>query len=764
MLHDNIGSPGFEGAALSGLAPYRQDAELGPPSDGSGNNYFGNSIATACDTGGHCRAVVGAPGDDNGGGAVYVFELDPDEGTWHQTARIANITDGEEFGTAVAMDGDTIAVGAPRRHHGASDGAVDVYVRSASGSWAYQTSLNAPGNLGVSVALSGDTLAAGAPYAGSGYVYVFKGSGSTWTFVGSPFPPDLPADARFGYSIALNQNRLLIGAPHDSLLAADRGSAYVFAFQAATATWQFEQKLEAFLDGAASDTFGYAVALEGETTVIGAPGRAGGGAVHSFTRNAVLGLWTYNPTLLPSGAVRSFGVSVTLHEGHLAVGGWDPAKSDPTAYVYSGSAATWALQATLVSRMHLFSSGYAYYSLAFARESLLSGAHCAVRTFSCVGQVDFFLPSGSGWKEAAPIAAISDSNGITFGASVALSNNTAVVWAPEQSNALSTNGAASIYVRDPQSNTWPLQARVPAAAAYCTGACVAVDGDTLLVGLPDAKVGSNLRQGAVAVYQRSGTSWNSAGTLADLSGHADDHFGSAIALSGNLAVVGATDIDGTGGVYVFSRGAGGAWSLLRKLQVPDAKPGDNVGSSVAISGSTVLAGAPLANNARGGVYVFDVSSANPVKKLTASDGNDFDFFGYSVALSGTTAIVGAPKKTLGPYTGAGAAYVFTGSGVSWSEFTLWGSSSVKKDGEFGQTVAIDGAVAAVGEGGGSKLHVFLRRQNAWIAHADMHSDIDDSTAVAISGQSLIFGAPNSEHSGRAYILSDSDIIFANDFD
>ncbi|MBN1814904.1 MAG: FG-GAP repeat protein, partial [Anaerolineae bacterium] len=145
----------------------------------------------------------------------------------------------------------------------------------------------------------------------------------------------------------------------------------------------------------------------------------------------------------------------------------------------------------------------------------------------------------------------------------------------------------------------------------------------------------------------------------------NDCFGTSVAISGDTVVVGAFGKDdASGAAYVYTRNRYGAdnWGQVKKLTASDAADGDWFGDSVAISGDTVVVGAGSADGERGAAYVYARNSGGgdswgQVKKLTASDAEDGDWFGDSVAISGDTAVVGAP------YEGAagsarGAAYVY----------------------------------------------------------------------------------------------------------
>ena len=151
-------------------------------------------------------------------------------------------------------------------------------------------------------------------------------------------------------------------------------------------------------------------------------------------------------------------------------------------------------------------------------------------------------------------------------------------------------------------------------------------------------------------------------------GVTNQQFGQAITISGSTIVVGAPfdTISGNafqGSTYIFNR-QGGSWAETQKLIASDGAESRLFGSSVALSGSSIVVGSPLAtiggNFAQGAAYVLNRQGGSwaETQKLTASDGAAGDFFGSSVASSGSTIVVAAPFATVGGNLSEGSAYVF----------------------------------------------------------------------------------------------------------
>lgn len=276
-------------------------------------------------------------------------------------------------------------------------------------------------------------------------------------------------------------------------------------------------------------------------------------------------------------------------------------------------------------------------------------------------------------------------------------------------------------------------------------------------------------------------------------GMSADLFGTSVAVSGDMAIVGAVyaDVDGhsaQGAAYVFyrDRGGPGAWGQVTKLTADDGMAVDLFGQSISVSGDVAVVGAVGAdvggNSDQGAAYVFYRDRNGPdawgqVAKLTASDGAAGDNFGVSVSVSGDTAVVGAYWATVGGHEYRGAAYVFDrdqGGTDTWGQvFKLTAADGAEGD-EFGTSVSLSGDTALVGApyadaGVGMEdqgaAYVFYRNPGvpeAWDEVARLTSS--DGTGgywfgsgVSVSGDTAVVGAPNADvgssiGQGAAYVF------------
>jgi virulence-associated protein VapD len=344
------------------------------------------------------------------------------------------------------------------------------------------------------------------------------------------------------------------------------------------------------------------------------------------------------------------------------------------------------------------------YSVALSGDTALVGAVDADYSPTYQGSVYVFICDGTTWTQQAQLATADGANMDYFGYSVALSGDTALVGALG-----SHYDPGSAYVFTRSESVWTQQAQLtttdPAEVDYFGGSA-ALSGDTALVGAFMDDVGANIDQGSVYVFSRSGTTWTQETKLIATNGAAEDLFGMSVALSGNTALVGATQADvGTnsnqGSVYVFTR-SGTSWTQQAQLTVADGSPYDWFGGPVALSGDTVLVGASGddvgANGDQGSAYVFTGSGAawNLQAKLTAADGEVEDYFGSSVSLSGDTALIGAFLDDVGINHDQGSAYVFTRSRSTWTQQKKLTAGDGASNDRFGPPVALTGDTALVG--------------------------------------------------------------------
>ncbi|QDT00671.1 FG-GAP repeat protein [Adhaeretor mobilis] len=244
-----------------------------------------------------------------------------------------------------------------------------------------------------------------------------------------------------------------------------------------------------------------------------------------------------------------------------------------------------------------------------------------------------------------------------FGGSVAISGNTALVGAFGNDDGGSSSGSAYLFDITTGNQLAKLTAD-DAAVSDSFGWSVAISGNTALVG---AFLDNDGGGSSGSAYLFDVSTGNQLAKLTAEDATAGDSFGYSVAINGNTALIGAhrDDDEGSdsGSAYLFDVTTG---NQLTKLTANDAAANDRFGFSVAISGGTAIVGAVFdddGGSSSGSAYLFDVTTGNQLAKLTASDAAGGDLFGHSVAMSGDTTLVGAHFNGNGRL-GSGSAYLF----------------------------------------------------------------------------------------------------------
>ena len=384
-------------------------------------------------------------------------------------------------------------------------------------------------------------------------------------------------------------------------------------------------------------------------------------------------------TLAPSdGAAQDrFGNSVAISGNTLVVGAPDANGGKGAAYVFSEPTSGWSSSSTTYETAELTASDGASgdwfgWSVAISGNTIVVGAPSAtVNGNSDQGAAYVFTEGTSGWTSTAQTAKLTEANGQAgdwFGWSVSISGNTLLVGAPGNTSVIYSVVSAAYVFTEPGSawvdmhQTAKLTDNV---LGDLFGCAVAISGNMAAVGAENAKSG----QGAAYLFSGSGSSWTSGGSLVEADAA---EFGCALAISGNSLVVGASlTTVGTveaGAAYVFT-GPGPAWTGLEraaKLTASDYAANAEFGSSVTISGNAVVVGAPNAtigsNLSEGAAYVYTEPASgwtnmNEAAKLTDPYGSSDETYGRSVAITGNTLVIGA--DAFNNIYGGGDAYVFT---------------------------------------------------------------------------------------------------------
>ena len=340
------------------------------------------------------------------------------------------------------------------------------------------------------------------------------------------------------------------------------------------------------------------------------------------------------------------GVSVAISGTTALVGAPGSAKDAGRAYVFTETAAHWNEVAELKGSDTVAGDFFGY-SLAISGTTALVSAPGFAKN---AGRTYIFARTATGWKQASELKGSDTVAGDYFGESLAISGATTIVGADGHAKS-----AGRVYVFTSTTAGWKQVAELKGSdtvAGDGFGYAVAISGTTAIVGAPDHATDA----GRVYMFTNKAAGWKQAAELKGSDTITDNGFGVSVAISGTTAIVGAPGFSKAAGrAYVFAK-TGGVWTQAAELKGLDTVASDDFGYTVAISNTTVLAGAPGFSKTAGRAYVFTNTAPGwkQAAKVKGSDTVAADYFGYSVAISGTTAVVGAD----GHAKSAGRAYVF----------------------------------------------------------------------------------------------------------
>lgn len=421
------------------------------------------------------------------------------------------------------------------------------------------------------------------------------------------------------------------------------------------------------------------------------------------------------------------------------------------------------------------------------------------------------------WDEIIKLTANDRAQGANFGYSVFISGNYAIVGAPKDPSdanggaVLDESGAA--YIFENVGGVWTQKQKLVASdrANYdYFGWSVSMSGKYAVIGAyfeSQDENGENTvnSAGSVYIFEETAGVWSQIQKVVASDREANDYFGYAVSISGDYFVVGAygedhnvvgtATLNNAGSAYIFHNTAG-TWSQVQKIVASDRSVGDYFGSAVSISGDYILIGAYREAEDVGGAntlaysgsaYIFHNTAGtwSQTQKIVAND-REFDAsFGISVAISGDNAVVGAFKESKNAaggnsLSGAGAAYVFTNNGGTWSQNQKLVASDRSSGDYFGRGVAIFGDKAIVGAyqehhntqgqdsvASAGSAYVYKFDSGTWsevnkIVASDRGEGDNFGFAVGISNEFAIVGADKEAHDvngGSQLTASGSIYIF-----
>ena len=611
------------------------------------------------------------------------------------------------FGQAVAISGNYVVVGAPFQTVSGLTQSGDAYVYNLASTPVTTLVDPALGNLsrfGYAVATNGNLVAVSAPFETSdgsvaaGNVYLYTVSGS---YVATFTSPNASSHLEFGFSLAMDSNWLVIGAPNQwTSWTSESGAAYIVNLQ----TFEMRMVFSPVPQGLGQ--FGASVSLSGNSFVVGAPTEsvgALGNAGNAYVFSAVSGDVIANFSSPVPLAGSQFGTSVAISGPFVVVGEPEAPVSGPT----SGHAYEFNLVTDTVRELNTSAStnnGQFGISVAADANTVLVGAWAENSGGHAEVGNAYLYSARSGGVVTSVFSPPTWPAFGGFGESLAEAGGPVVIGAPAEYSA-GVEYAGLVYVYD----QIPLTFTSPHQVSYGhSGEAVAVAGGIMVVGAPGEIVDVHPVAGHAYVVPIDPSPSLSVLTLTSPNPEDGSSFGQAVATTGTIVAIGASGespggLSGAGRVYLFNAFSG---ALLLTLVSPSPAAGGGFGYALSFSGGLLAVGAPGEPDptvAGGNVYVFNATTGTLVRTVTSPSPVANGEFGYSVSMSGSSLLVGAPFENASGVSGSGRAYLFDEpSGVLRATLS---SPAPALEGNYGLSVSVYGSLAVVGEPGASPLGV-----------------------------------------------------------
>ena len=627
----------------------------------------------------------------------------------------------DNLGASVGISGDYAIVGVPNddTDDGRDVGSLQVFIRSEAG-WVQHQKLNASDaadgdEFGTTLAMSGDYAVVGAPKKdgvgrNSGAAYIFKRQGTEWIEHTKLVSSDETAGDHFGIAVAIDGDTILVGGHRTNDPFADGGTVYVF--ERAGENWEQTGRLSA-PDGTNFSYFGFSVGLDADTAIVGAirDDEAGldAGAAYIFVRNQ--SNWALQAKLIGNNtkAEDRLGYAVDV-DGDFAIATSPYNRGIGAAYIYRREGTEWKQKRNRIRHrmMPIDPEGATFFgvSVAISGTTAVIGAIGALVGEEESGAAYVFTENEPPfWNQHTKLTAGDRNGGDQLGYAVAITGNEVIAGAPLQDAGGRSSGAAYIFEKNEEAK-WIESGKLSdgeTASEDEFGSAVAISGNLAISGAQQADdIAPNA--GAAYIFERSRVLWLQRGKLTAEDGRAGDLFGNAVGMSGETVLVGAPGVDDAGpeagAAYIFVRAADGEWLQQAKLIGADIGSFDQFGSTTAIHENTAVIGAygkDEVGTDSGAVYVF-VRSGNTwtqQAKLTPRDAIQGDHFGFSVAAYGDTVLVGAHLSNAAG-PDSGAAYLFIRSGATWREELQILPNDISIGDEFGYAVDLTKSAAIVG--------------------------------------------------------------------
>jgi len=423
---------------------------------------------------------------------------------------------GYQFGSSVAVDGDTLVVGAELADgNGPQTGSVYVFRRVAE-AWVQEAELVAADTgfldyFGASVAIDGDRIVVGAsdapsespgsvPLAGAGYV--FDRSGTTWTEDAKLTPPDPVIQGFFGIAVGVAADVAVVGAWAASSAVGRSGAVY--AYERIGGAWLLVEKIVP-TDATAEARFGFSLDLQGSDLLVGAPQDSGVcpndpfcevGAAYLLEQRP--GGWNEVAKLVPPDFADEdhFGIAVRRSQDTIVIGTETSSGVGSlagSAYVYVRTGSTWSLQQKLEASDAAAGDGFGA-GVAVEGDRIVVGAPGDDTIAPEAGSFYWFERSGSGWTELAEVTSSTSEVSTNMGSSACIQGEDLFVTAPKDAHADNVQGSVQLFQALDDPTTY-CTAKTSSAGCLPTvgwsGTPGILDADPLVVSAVDVPMAKN---------------------------------------------------------------------------------------------------------------------------------------------------------------------------------------------------------------------------------------------------------------------------------
>lgn len=689
-----------------------------------------------------------------GAGAVYYFLWSGS--AWQIVQKITPSTraEGQQFGKSIAFTETKCLIGSP------GNNSAYLFSKTA-GKWVEEMTLTAPDQesgdeFGYRVALSTyiavSSLSAtdsqsGNPLSRAGAVYLYTETGDLMEKITATGPNARQANDEFGMSLAIDGIWLIIGSEHhgfdnDGLdERPNAGAVWIYRYDAGS--WALVQKIANSTQYRNLNAeFGYSIGYDGEVLAIGSPqdwySATNGNKVENagavFIWRNTAGTFTYEAKLVAQAAIGweddspareangRFGHAVDVVNGRVVVGGLsalddqsaNPLQAAGKVWVFHRPTSAWTCSQIITAPIRAAGMKFGFSLSATNGDLFITAPGDITDEVSAnpltadVGAVYVYSDGGLGeYQLVTKFVATNRADGEQFGYSVSARGSIAVIGCPYRDYQMPGAGMAFIYRKN--AGSWVFDDAVgPIGEERNSGDdfsnSFAIDGNILVVGARNHDYDRHNRNfisnaGAVFVYEWvNGWEFRKKITPTGLNArNADDNFGAAVGISGNLIAVGSpghaydeigdNPVSGAGAVYIYDRSTGQQVQKIIAGGTNARQPNDAFGNIIDLNGDSLIVGTPNHPwDTAGGNYVEQAGAAwvfyriNGLfvqqSRLVAGDRAAGDRFGTSVSIEGNRAVVGSPFNATNmigenPLPAAGASYVFERIGIP--EVTITGN-------------------------------------------------------------------------------------------